>query len=194
MKKVLALVALLVPVALAAAAGTITAPNVMLDVGAGPQTFDITISGPASLPGLNLNLQIGDGALPAYVAGPKIVGADITGAGTLLAGANNGPTTLVISEQMYYIGTVTPNAGQRVLVAGGETQVLGRVTIDPASSPVGSVWPLLLTSLNGMSDYADDQGVDFPDTLVDGSITITPEPASALLLLAAVPFLRRRPA
>lgn len=191
MRKLLIVVAALALPAMVMAQGVVTAPNVSLDLAAGPQTIEITLTGPVGIPGLNLNLQIGDGAFPAYVEGPKIVSADITGAGTALNGANNGPVLMPITEQMYYAGTVTPNAGQKVNIGAGQTVVLGKVVIDPAGGVVGKTYAFSLTSLNGPTDYADDQGILFP-TLVDGSITITPEPTTALLLLGALPLLRRR--
>ncbi len=189
-KLLIAVVALAIP-GMVMAQGVVTAPNVNLDLAGGPQTVEITITGPVGIPGLNLNLQIGDGAIPAYTDGPRFVSADITGAGTVLNGANNGPTIMAISEQMHYIGTVTPAAGQLVQIPAGETLVLAKVVIDPTGGILGKAYAFSLTSLNGPTDYADDQGVLMP-SLVDGSITITPEPTTALLLLGALPLLRRR--
>ncbi len=159
--------------------GTITAPHVALIPGYGPALIAITISGPTAIHGINLNLQIGDGAWPEYHGGPKFLDVDLEGPGLLFHGASFGQIKVIITPQMLYATTVTPVQGQFISVPDGQTRVLARVLIEPGWD-VG-IWPLSLTSLNGPTDYADLDGVNLPN-LVDGSLVV-PEPASLVLAM-----------
>lgn len=200
MRKLLTLAAVLVVPGLVMAQGVITAPNVDFDISGGETTksFDIMITGPVAIDGLNLNLQIGDGSITPdmnilYTAGPKFVNVDIIGPGTLFNPANFGQNAdWLITPQVAGAGTVHSTVGQKHSVAADTSVVLAHVVIELANSKVGESYPLLLSSFNGFTDYADGSANPQIPTLVDGSITITPEPASVLLLIGALPLLRRR--
>ena len=170
--------------------GTITAPWAELTTLDGPQTIEIMITGPVSIDGINLNLQIGDGAWPEYIDGPRFIDADLDGPGLLFNGATFGQTKVIITPQMLWVGTITPVAGQFINIPAGESRVLARVVLQPAG-PI-AYWPLSLTSLNGPTDYADAFEEKFP-TLIDGRIGVDiPEPASLLMIMAGGGLALRR--
>lgn len=134
--------------------------------------------------GCNLNAQV-DGAGPPYggIAGPVITEANLV-AGTIFAGNNSGQTDLG-SVPMLAMYSIVTNSG--TVEASG---LLVTLTIDTTGyfTP-GQTWTLQLgNTLNGATDFAPTAA-----TIVDGSITLTPEPGTlALLGLGAAGLLRRR--
>lgn len=68
-----------------------------------------------------------------------------------------------------------------------DTSTLGwiKITVDPLTGPV-SLLPMNFRAFNVIGDSLD--------SVVVSGVTFLPEPASALLLVAALPFLRRRSA
>ena len=166
--------------------GTITAPNVILEAGQSA-TIDITVTGPVAIGGYNLNLQIGDGCatqdgIIPYHGGPVFVGIDEDGPGTVFYGKGRTFVEQLITPQLVYAGDWGYPQAPRVDIPAGFPSVLARVHI-VAGLDAGT-WPLALNTWNGWTDYADETGVTIP-LLVDGSITVVPEPASLVLLLTA---------
>ena len=168
--------------------GTVTAPNVVLEVGQSA-TIDITVTGPVSILGYNLNLQIGDGCVDQdigiipYHGGPMFLGIDEDGPGTVFHGKGFNFMEILITPQLIWAGggSYSPPL-LRIDIPAGTSRVLARVQIEAGLEP--GTWPLALTTWVGLTDYADDTMITIP-LLVDGSITIVPEPASLVLLLTA---------
>ncbi len=148
------------------------------------QIIEILIEGQGSentLQGINLNIQIADG-----FTGPKITDVDVVGPGTVFASPNNnGQAGGKITDQIWGgVGTISPTP----LTVGAANSVLAKVTIDttgffPGSNP----WEFkLLGTLNGDSTLLGTTG---SERFVDGSLSVVPEPASILTLIAGASLL-----
>ena len=160
----------------------ITAPDVALLPNTAGQTFSISLSNsgaPVPVTGITVNLQTADGGPEAGVghsiSAPKISDINIL-SGTIFASNNNGLSgSGSIVPQVFSRGTLVSSG--TVSIPGGASTLVGVVTIDTTgffSSPVGG-WVLTLNTLNGATLYTTT-GADLLPTLVDGHLSIVPEP------------------
>lgn len=136
---------------------------------------DITVNG--QVPGMDLFLGV-EG--PFTLTGILV---DEVGAGTVFVGRSSGATTGLGEGGTTAYSLVTTNTGT---VGPG---VVAKIQIT-ANGPIGATGFVTTNSpLMGVpSDFAD--GLDaVQDSL---NLKIVPEPMTALMLLAVVPFLRRR--
>ena len=189
-----ALAGLLVPAAMASAASVLTVTPVGLPwlPGTTGNIVDVIITGGATISATDILLFIGDG-------GPNVGGVDnpatsprfydsSTTVGTIFASNNTG-------NQHYTIGggpedmaagnaqvTATFPAG----VAG--TGTLARFFVSTIGVPAG------ISTISVNLDNTKLNGGNEVYTALPSAITVIPEPASALLLIGALPFLRRRSA
>jgi len=161
-------------------------------------TFDIMVTGGDAVGVLDLVLQIEDGGgnNGGSADKPTITAIDIIGAGTLFDGNNLGQINgFPAGDLMQTASAIT--ASGTVSAAG----VLARVTIDTAGTADGEVYDLSLTGV--AAGLFGEPGVDtaFTDAdalpvatdITNGTITITPEPATmALLAVGGLGLLRRR--
>ena len=134
--------------------------------------------------GCNFNAQIGNGG-PDFggLAGPTISAVDLE-TGTIFDGDNRGQTDLGSLAQLAMYSIVTDSG--TVQAAG----LLATLTIDTTGfTTPGSTWTLTLDqTLNGPTDFAPTTAI-----ISDGTITLTPEPASvALLAIGGLGLLIRR--
>jgi hypothetical protein len=135
------------------------------------QMVQIYVSGGDAVEGLNLYAQVGDGgpAEGGTIVGPSIT-ADIL-SGTIFAANNSGADSTGSSAQLAVSNTLT--ASDTVDADG----LLATLTLDTTGFFSGS-WGLFLSdTLNGPTDFAGIEADIF-----DGSITIIPEPAAAILI------------
>lgn len=155
---------------------------------------DVVTTGGEQVAGVNFYAQIGDGgdavggtntAPPA----PRFTGdgADFVNApGGVFAGQNQGPTTVA---DLAVVRGASTLSGTRA--ADG---ILAQLTIDGSAAVAGTSWMLsLINPVAGLeTQLLDAQASPIPVELGTAMIEIIPEPASALLLIGALPFLRRR--
>ncbi|REK05964.1 MAG: PEP-CTERM sorting domain-containing protein [Planctomycetota bacterium] len=132
---------------------------------------------PDGIQGLDLYIVVNNDSGPA----PLITAVDIIGPGTIFDGNNTGqgdfgppyqaPGLQVVATTTTGSGTVDPNG------------ILAFVTFDTTGVPFGD-YPWSLTSpLFGPSDFAAAPGSDA--ILIDGVLTVVPEPASIVMGLFA---------
>jgi hypothetical protein len=204
MKRIGALVAgLVLPASLASAATLSIAPIAPVAPG-GLIAVNVNISGGEQIAGAQTLLIIGDGGpkiggtqdeatSPHIVQGvaPIDNGADdstVIGAGMIFAAVANG------GDQYFQLDV---GSGPNPLAAGnGTTTASGTI---PAN---GLLMRFMVdTSTAAPGDYALELNLDNTTvigasevTVQGATLTIIPEPASALLLIGALPFLRRRSA
>jgi hypothetical protein len=178
------------------ALGDIVAPVINVgDIELAPDTVttvDILVSGGAFVQGVNLDVQIGDGGAANLGTDTKpiITAVDIVGAGTILDGNNTGQGTTFASPLLQIVSSTT-NSG--TVIATG---VLARLTIDTTGTSNGEEYDLLLKGVG--IGIVGDPGVDtdfagVAGNITNGTISITPEPATmALLAIGGLGLLRRR--
>lgn len=181
---VLAAVALSSMASAVAAAPIINVGNHILQPDLAGQTVQIFVSGGDAVQGLNFNAQVADGGpgdAGGVIDGPNLTHADII-TGTIFATNNSGEVNPGSLPQIA-IRTTTTNSG--TVAAEG---LLATLTVDTTGFLVGT-WDLKLAgTLNGNTDFA---GV--PAAIVNGTITIVPEPhALGLAGLATLGLMRRR--
>jgi hypothetical protein len=156
------------------------------------ETFDVFVenSGPArsDITGLIFDIQSGifDGS--NFSSGPKITSVDATSGGNLFA-SNNDPTLTgqgsVDPQQQLFDRQVKTLSGSTVTIPGGTPGApsltkLATVTLDATGLSPGS-YPMTLNTVNSQTLFvvATGNGTLLP-TLVDGTITVVPEPSSAV--------------
>lgn len=137
----------------------------------------ISAAGQAALQGVNLYLEV---ALPLEIAAVTFDGA------TVFHGNNNGASPYDILGNMAAASTTT--ASGTVATPG----VVALMTVNvPAGTAEGSYFVrTFIPDLGVGSDFVG-AGVT-TDGQAEGVIRVIPEPATALLLLGALSFLRRR--
>ncbi|REK05965.1 MAG: PEP-CTERM sorting domain-containing protein [Planctomycetota bacterium] len=132
---------------------------------------------PNGVQGLDLYLTVNNDVAPA----PVMTLVDVIGPGTIFFGNNTGqgdfgppfiaPGLVVVATTTTASGTVDPNG------------ILAFVEFDTTGVAPG-VYPFSLTSpLFGPSDFAAAPGSDA--VLIDGTLTVVPEPASIVMGLFA---------
>lgn len=194
--KGLALVAgVLLPAAMASAASILTLQQV--SPGPGPITpgtpvvVAVNIAGGDSINAMGVLLLIGDGGPNAggtdpIATNPRFVGGSST-VGTIFAANNTG-------DQFFTLGGGPDLAGGNQQVTATfptgvtGTGVLALFNIDTTGIPSGTY----IVDIN--IDNTSLNGGAVPFTTGAPLSLLIPEPASALLLLGALPFLRRRSA
>lgn len=147
------------------------------------KTFAIEVTGGDPIQGLDLYVQVGDGGLTngGTDAAPVITAVDITGAGTLFAGNNNGQSAMSAGPLIWSASTTTASG---TVAASG---VLGYVTIDTTGTQVGQSYDLLLSGVGKNLGIGPD-GVETAfagfsaDSISNGTIEIVPEPLSLSVL------------
>jgi len=165
-----------------------------IDAAPGQQVL-VVARGPEAVGGVNLNIQIGDGGAGNAPPGVDVAGVTVPGMTTVDFRANGAiwgaDTALVESpgllDPLLSFGGFGLQAGNKQLpneAAGGA--VVATIILD-ATGLAGKSFPIRLDPFGVPSDLGG-----IPTEIIAGQITVIPEPASALLLLGAVPFLRRR--
>lgn len=144
------------------------------------ESFDVLVSG-GLVPGVSFRLQIGDGS-----SGPIIESAAVRDIGHVFNPSNSSAemgSALPAWKYLSDVGAYSP------VLANG---VLATVTVNTVGVAVGA-YPIHLYIDTEDGPTPTCFGEIYPE-LVDGIITVTPEPASVLLLLAGgcVVALRRR--
>lgn len=174
-----------------ASANTLEVVSKTIDAGPGQQVL-IMVSGTAAIGGVNLNVQIGDGGPDNAPAGVDVGGVTVARMTNIDFRANNsiwGADIALVENP----GLISPllsfggfglQAGNKPLSASGN--VIATLILD-ATGVDGKSFDISLAPFGVPSDLGG-----IPADLIAGRITVIPEPASALLLLAAVPILRRR--
>jgi hypothetical protein len=191
MKKFVAVLAALAIANVAVGAMTVTVPDQVIDPLAG-EIVQIQVSTDASdvIAGANLNAEI----VNPVGGSPVFTGADWV-TGTIWAGNNTGGSSTPAGTKIS--GGVTTQAGSEL--ASG---ILVNVIVDASSyAPAGGTFQLNNWSndelfpgffVDNPTSTVKEGGIQFDMAQDSGTITVTPEPASALLLGLAGLFLRRR--
>jgi len=186
--------ALLIPAGVAMASSVAT--NLALYTQAPGSTFtvDVVITGGGQLQGANIGIIIGDGGASAGGSDTSppapIFTAATMNAGTIWAGNTTGDNfTIAPPDLAVFMGTTT-NTGS--VNGNGPDAVLARLTVNvPVGAPEGD-WLLTFFSDDTTVVGGINGGASLVDSWTGGTIHVTPEPATALLLIGALPFLRRR--
>ena len=130
---------------------------------------------PISFAALNFNLQVADGATPTPA--PNITDVDIL-TGTLFASNNNGQVDAASLVHAWAATTATSSGS--VTLAAGASRTLATIQISTLGYDSGS-WNFNVgNTFNGATAFADASAQTVPVTIVDGTISVVPEPASAL--------------
>lgn len=142
------------------------------------QAIKIFVSGGQSVQGLNLNLQVADGGPEAggSIDGPTIQSVDIF-TGTIFDANNTGlgSGNGVLAPQVAFYSTTTQSG---TVSAEG---LLATVWIDTTGFFDGSFDLVLSDTVNNPTNFGSTDP-DLTPTIVDGQITIVPEPATMLSL------------
>ena len=192
MKKVALLAGVLLPAAFAAASTiSVISPDPVV-LGTASVVVNLNISGGESIGGAQTVLIIGDGGpnlggSDTIATSPKITGGTMIAPGMVFATSNTGDGYFQVDAgsgpEPLAAGNGTTTAGTTTVVASG---LLMSFTVSLQGVPAGT-YPLNLSLDNSAV-------IGAPVTVQSGTLTIIPEPASALLLIGALPFLRRRSA
>lgn len=142
------------------------------------QTIEIFVSGGQAVQGLNFNLQIADGGPEAggSIDGPVIESVDLF-AGTIFQSNNTGlgSGNGVLVPQVAFFSTTTQSG---TVSADG---LLATVLIDTSSFFEGSFDLVLSETVNSSTNFGSTDP-DLTPVIVDGQITIVPEPVTMLSL------------
>jgi hypothetical protein len=151
------------------------------------QIFEVWVQndGSASIEvtGIGFNVQVSDGGPPAggSITGPAITSVDIF-TGTAFASNNNGPSgTGSIVPQVYERGTLT-DSGTVTLPTG--LSKMATVVMDTTGFKTGT-FSLTLDTRNGPAKFTTMAGDLYPG-LIDGSVTLVPEPVSGICCIGAI--------
>ena len=175
---------------------TITVGDHLLQPNQANQSISILISGGDQVKGLNFYLQVGDGGpelanydLPAGTPGPKITSVDLK-TGTIYQSVTDVASVLESIPQVATLSFPISTPGVSVTADG----LLATVVLDTTGFFSGT-FPLLM---NGVLNFPEIDGPYTSDfegivpTIVNGSITIVPEPTGVSLLLLTGALMARR--
>lgn len=176
-----------------ASAATLEVVSRTIDAAPGQEVLIMASGSGGPIGGMNLNVQIGDGGDGNSPPGTDVAGVTVPGMTTIDFRANGAiwgdaatnPATFeepgILTGDLIAFGGFVLQAGNKDLPG-----VVATIVLD-ATGLEGVEFPISLDPFGAPSDFAGT-----PADLVSGLVTVVPEPASALLLLGAVPFLRRR--
>jgi hypothetical protein len=180
--------------------------NYVLQQNQAGQVISIYVRGDVDVAGLNFYIQIGDGILsPGFdpaVDGPSFTNLDVIGTGTIFSSSNTGQYGSGAMNDQFADATVSTVSGTTVKTGNGSggLALLARVTISTVGVSAGE-WALKLKGLKFSPDtnFVVEGGSGIAADIVNGSISIVPEPAAYVNLLllpiaGAVPWMlgRRR--
>lgn len=156
------------------------------------QTVQVFVSGGELIEGANLNVQIGDGVSNV---GPTIESVDLV-TNTIFADPNNEGQFDVVTDPQFINATVNTPFDFDLLLptlvpANG---LLATLTVSTEGVTSGTFALKLADTLNGDSDLGIDENFDtILPAITNGTITVIPEPTTALLTgLGGLMMLRRR--
>jgi hypothetical protein len=182
--------AAVLPCAMASAA-IVSVGSGIVNQGSANNPIDITLAAGGQLSSYALVLQVGGGgsdlgSSETVANAPFISGGDSAPVGGVFtAGTGNAFTYLGADK---FLGLVSAATAAGTVDATGP-KTLAKFLIDVAASvPVG------IYSLSVFGIDSGDTNFNPPQliTVIPGAITVIPEPAAALLLIGALPLLRRR--
>ena len=148
---------------------------------------------PVDTLGIQFNIQIGDGS--ALLLAPTITQVDIL-TGTIFATDNSGLSGGMDTVHRWEISTLE-NGSPPTPSVPTAFSTAATVTFDTTGFGAGS-WDVSFTVPSGSTAYIDPaSGNPLPMTLIDGTLTIVPEPVNVALgifgsILAGVQLLRSR--
>lgn len=149
------------------------------------QEIKVFVTGGQAIDTLNLNVQIEDG-----LDGPTIQDVDAI-EGTIFDANNDGGQFDTLADPRLFAATVLTEFGTAVPADG----LLATIFIDTTGLDSGTFDLKLADTFNGDTDFGVDSGfAPIIAEVTNGRITIVPEPATALLAMAAggLAFLRLR--
>ncbi|NJL30124.1 MAG: hypothetical protein HC898_00015 [Phycisphaerales bacterium] len=145
------------------------------------QTISILVKGGQAVQGLNFNIQIADGgpAAGGSILGPSITAVDIL-TGTIFAANNTGNPqgNGILVPQVAFYSTTTASGS---VAAQG---LLASVTLDTTGFFAGTFDLILSNTINSSTNFASMNPALSP-TIIDGSITLVPEPMSLMIVIGA---------
>ena len=128
--------------------------------------------------GLSINIQVADSGPPpglGSISGPHITGVDIL-TGTVFQSNNSGQADAGSVPQ--FANWTTSTSSGTVSLGAGTTTKLTTVTLDTTGFSSPATWAFNLgNTINGQTKYFDSVGNDILPTIIDGTISVVPEPA-----------------
>lgn len=183
MKKLIVVVAVLTLPGMAMAAyPKFALPAEIPMVEGGSVTVPVTCATPGDVIGINLNMSV---TAPLEITGMSFLGT---------AWVNINPPSIALDPPRNVFSSFTIVGGAGVTQHRNVGDIVGWVTV---LAPMGSGIPsgTLATTIPDYmvtSDWGDGPFDPAENEAIQATGQITPEPVTAILLLAAVPFLRRR--
>jgi hypothetical protein len=145
--------------------------------------------------GVEMRVQIGDGGADNLPAGDDVAGMNVPALQTINYRANNaiwGADEALTEEP----GVLTPllafggfalNSGNKSLSNFPTGGVVGTLILDGTGVPIGTKFMVSFAPFGEAASLGS-----IATQLIPGEITVVPEPASLLMLLALAPMIRRR--
>ena len=170
------------------------------------QTIDLTITsdGTESIDSSQICLQFGDSGIGAYGGTdtfpnfPKFTSLNVSGAGTFF-GDSGKPMfgdVVTLSADLAQIKSASVMVSSTAPIVLAPTLPNGTATLAVIGLDATGVTPgnyaLKLDVLGAYFTTVGYGAGSVSGTIANGVVTVLPEPATALLLLAGLPFLRRR--
>ena len=173
-------------------AATIDVGIIKLEPAAG-QTVEFFVTGTNEISGMEFNIQVGDGGsdLSGHDTGPRIEAIDLVTGTIFGAGASPSP----VDQVAFPLARQSTVDITNTVVADG---IIATVTFDASGMIAGTEIPLRLSGVAGSfnTQFFDALGQPVPVDIQNGSILITPEPSTtvllATLLAGILPACRRR--
>jgi hypothetical protein len=170
---------------LAATAAIIDAGNPVITQSNG-QSWIITIEGDVNdseqIESVDLYLTIGDGVSGDTSTKPLFTDLSMNETGYFFAGVDD---TTFVNNPTSYVGASVNNA---IPLNFGETTNLALVTLDASSASQGTWQWSLIDPSTTPNRNTQVNGSDDLTTLIQGTITVVPEPAGLIQLLIMVAF------
>jgi len=168
-----------------AAAVTISVPaSTVLERNQAGQTVQVMVSGAEAIAGMTLAVQVADGG-PGSVTQGLIDGPDITAIDLLagsIFGANNEGVDDPGSYPQFALRSVTTHPDSTISLTG-QPSLLATLTLSTVGVGPGTYALLLggVPAALGSSEFYDTTGETITPTIVNGTLTIVPEPSTLLL-------------